>query len=264
MLPSRKNMKRFLAVMLFLALLAAGAWIWEQMDFAAPGPAARNGAHETIVNIPERRGLLKIANELESAGTVRNAALFAIGVRMRGEGALLKAGEYAVPSGSSMQAVADLLISGRVIEHKITAAEGLTSQMIAGVVNADQELAGPPQEAPAEGTLLPETYLFTKGTDRGAMLDRMHEAQTKFLELTWKSRDRSVPFRSPQEALTLASIIEKESAIPQERRHVASVFINRLRLGMKLESDPTGRPNELLAARSAFASQLIFIPGAPS
>jgi len=232
-------MKRILAILLLLAAMAGGAWIWEQIDFAAPGPAARNGAHETVVDIPQRQGLWKIANRLEGAGTVRSAGLFALGVRLRGEGALLKAGEYAIPSDASMQDIADLLISGRVIEHKITAAEGLTSQMIAGVINADRELTGPLQVAPEEGSLLPETYLFTKGTERSAILGRMHVAQAKFLARAWQSRDPSVPFRSPQEAITLASIVEKESAIPAERRHVAAVFINRLRLGMKLESDPT-------------------------
>src|ERR1700735_1966250 len=172
-------MNRIIAVLIFLAILAGGGWIWEQMDFVAPGPAARSGAHETIVNIPQRQGLWKIANQLETSGTVRSAGLFALGVRMRGKGALLKAGEYAIPSASSMQAIADLLVSGRVIEHKITAAEGLTSQMIAGLVNADSELSGAPQEAPEEGTLLPETYLFVRGTERGAILARMHEAQAR-------------------------------------------------------------------------------------
>jgi UPF0755 protein len=232
-------MARILAILLLLAALVAGAWIWEQMDFVAPGPVARNGAHVTVVDIPQRQGLWKIAYQLEGAGTVRNAAFFALGVRLRGEGALLKAGEYAIPSASSMQDIADLLVSGRVVEHKITAAEGLTSQMIAGVVNADRELAGPPLQAPEEGTLLPETYLFVKGTERGAILARMEGAQARFLARAWQSRDPSVPFRSPREALTLASIVEKETAIPEERRHVAAVFINRLRLGMKLESDPT-------------------------
>jgi UPF0755 protein len=232
-------MKRVLIILLFLAALIAGAWIWEQMDYAAPGPAARGGAHVTVVNIPERQGLWKIANRLERAGVVRSAALFVAGVKLRGQGALLKAGEYAIPSGGSMQSIADLLVSGRVIEHKFTAAEGLTSAMIVGLLNADRELSGAPQLAPEEGTLLPETYLFTKGAERSGVLARMREAQTKFLARAWISRDATVPFRSPAEALTLASIVEKETALPAERRHVASVFINRLRIGMKLESDPT-------------------------
>ncbi|HTT85471.1 MAG TPA: endolytic transglycosylase MltG [Rhizomicrobium sp.] len=191
------------------------------------------------MDIRPHEGLWGIANQLHDSGTVRSAALFAVGVRLRGEGVLLKAGEYAIPSGSSMQDIVDLLVSGRVVEHKFTAAEGLTSQMITGLVNADRELAGPPQQAPEEGSLLPETYLFAKGTARGAILARMHEAQLRFLAQAWPSRDPVFPLHSPREAVTLASIVEKETAIPEERRHIAAVFINRLRLGMKLESDPT-------------------------
>jgi UPF0755 protein len=138
-----------------------------------------------------------------------------------------------------MQRIAALLISGRVMEHKLTAAEGLTSEMIAGLVNANRALVGPLRSAPAEGTLLPETYLFTRGTQRGAILARMHAAQAHFLADAWATRAAGLPLKSPAEAITLASIVEKETAIPAERRHVAAVFINRLRLGMKLESDPT-------------------------
>lgn len=232
-------MARVLAGLAVLAVLLAGTWIWEQMDFAAPGPAARSGARETVVDIPPHRGLWAVANQLERAGAIHSAVLFAVGVRLRGEGALLRAGEYAIPSRASMQGIADLLISGRVIEHKFTAAEGLTSQMIAGLVNSDSELAGSPQTAPDEGTLLPETYLFTKGTKRSAILARMHDAQVQFLARVWPSRDPDLPLRNPRDAVTLASIVEKETAIPEERRHIAAVFINRLRLGMKLESDPT-------------------------
>ena len=232
-------MARVFSGLFLLAVLLGGAWIWEQVDFAASGPVPRSGAHETVVDIPPRSGLWGIARELQAAGTIRSAALFAVGVRLRGEGALLKAGEYAVPSRASMADITDLLISGLVIEHKITAAEGLTSQMIAGLVNADRVLAGPPQRAPEEGTLLPETYLFTKGTPRSAILARMHDAQARFLARAWPSRDPDLPLRTPRDAITLASIVEKETSIPEERRHIASVFVNRLRLGMKLESDPT-------------------------
>ncbi|HEX4081000.1 MAG TPA: endolytic transglycosylase MltG [Rhizomicrobium sp.] len=232
-------MSRFLVVVFLIAALLCGGWVWEGMNFAAPGPAAGNGASQTVVDIAPRQSLWRIANQLARAGTVRSAVLFDLGVRLGGESALLKAGEYAIPSGASMQRLAEILISGRVIEHRITAAEGLTSQMIAGLVNADPELSGPLQPAPREGSLLPETYLFTKGTGRGAMLARMHDAQARFLARVWPARAPDLPLRSPGEAVTLASVVEKETAIPEERRHIAAVFINRLRLGMKLESDPT-------------------------
>jgi len=232
-------MSRFLVILLVIAALLGGGWVWERMEFAAPGPAAANGAHQTVVNIAPRQSLWRIAGLLARAGTLRSATLFDLGVRLRGEGALLKAGEYAIPSGSSMQRLADILISGRVIEHRLTAAEGLTSQMISGLVNADSELAGPLQQAPQEGSLLPETFLFTKGTERGTLLARMHDAQARLLARLWPARARYLPLRSPEQAVTLASIVEKETSIPEERRHIAAVFVNRLRLGMKLESDPT-------------------------
>ena len=232
-------MSRFLVVLFLIGALLGGGWAWERMEFAAPGPAAANGARQTVVDIAPRQSLWRIASQLARAGTVRSATLFDLGVRLRGESALLKAGEYAIPSRASMQRLAELLISGRVIEHKLTAAEGLTSQMVAGLVNADPELAGPLQQAPQEGSLLPETYLFTKGTARSTMLARMHDAQARFLARLWPARAPGLPLRSPEQAVTLASIVEKETAIPEERRHIAAVFLNRLRLGMKLESDPT-------------------------
>ncbi|MGH6889627.1 MAG: endolytic transglycosylase MltG [Rhizomicrobium sp.] len=232
-------MSRLPAILLLIAAIVTGAWAWERSDFAEPGPAARNGAPATVVDIAAHQGLMRIAGQLERAGVVRSAAIFAVGVRLRREGARLKAGEYSIASHLSMLGVADLLVSGRVIEHKLTAAEGLTSQMIAGLVNANRALAGPFQSAPAEGSLLPETYLFTKGTQRRTILARMHAAQTRFVAEAWAARAPDLPFASPGDAVTLASIVEKETAIPEERRHIAAVFINRLRLGMKLESDPT-------------------------
>jgi UPF0755 protein len=138
-----------------------------------------------------------------------------------------------------MDDLAAILIVGKSIVHKVTAAEGLTSQMIASIVNSDRELSGTQQPTPEEGTLLPETYLFTRGATRSAIIDKMREAQQTFLARSWATRASGLPLDSPFEAVALASVVEKETAIPEERRHIAAVFINRLRLGMKLESDPT-------------------------
>ncbi len=232
-------MSRLVAILVVLAMLTGGAWLWERWNFAAPGLAAANGASETVVVIKPGEGLWTIANRLQDAGALRSASLFALGVRVRRETPLLKAGEYAMPSRVSMDDLAAILIAGRSIEHKLTAAEGLTSQMIADIVNNDHELSGTKQPTPEEGTLLPETYLFTRGATRSAIIDKMREAQQAFLARSWQSRTSGLPFDSPLKAVTLASVVEKETAIPEERRHVAAVFINRLRLGMKLESDPT-------------------------
>jgi UPF0755 protein len=132
-----------------------------------------------------------------------------------------------------------ILESGKSIQHKLTAAEGLTSDMIFKLVAADPVLEGDAGPEPAEGSLLPETYLFTRGTTRSELLDRMRDARSKLLDALWSSRAKNLPLKSKGDALVLASIVEKESAIPQERRHVAAVFENRLRLGMRLQSDPT-------------------------
>jgi UPF0755 protein len=232
-------MFRFLVVVAVLAGLVWGAFQWERMHFESPETAAANGAAETVVLIQPGEGLAAISQELAQADTIDNAILFQIGVRLRGKSAALKAGEYAIPSRASMADIMGILASGKSIEHKITAAEGLTSDMIYDLVKNDPELSGDMGEQPAEGTLLPETYLFVRGTTRADIVERMRESQKKFLDEQWEARAPDLPIKSKREALILASIVEKETALPEERRHIAAVFVNRLRLGMKLQSDPT-------------------------
>ena len=232
-------MLRFLAVVLFLAVVIAGAFVWENLNFTAAGPTARHGSAETDVIIKSRVGLKGIAQELADAGTVKNPLLFEVGVRLRRTTARLKAGEYAIPSRASMSDIMDILISGKTIQHKITIAEGLTSDMVAKLVAADPVLTGTMALTPAEGTLLPQTYLFTRGTTRAQILARMQKAQRDLVDKMWATRSEGLPFVTPEQALTLASIVEKEASLPDERRHIAAVFVNRLRLGMKLQSDPT-------------------------
>jgi len=138
-----------------------------------------------------------------------------------------------------MATIAGILVEGKSIQHKLTAAEGLTSQMIWKLVKADPVLVGDAGPVPAEGTLLPETYLFTRGQTRLAVLAQMAKAQKDDLAKAWANRAPDLPFKTPREAIILASIVEKETRLPEERPHVASVFINRLRKGMKLQTDPT-------------------------
>jgi UPF0755 protein len=232
-------MFRFLAVVFILALIAVGAFFWEGTNFGAAGPAATTGARETDVVIKPGVGLKGISQELADAGTVQNPLLFQIGVRLRRTTPSLKAGEFAIPSRASMADIMAILISGKTIQHKITVAEGLTSAMIAKLIGADPVLKGKMFATPAEGTVLPQTYLFVRGTTRGEILARMQKAQRDLVEKMWKRRSDGLPFETPEQALTLASIVEKETSLPDERRHIAGVFVNRLRLGMKLQSDPT-------------------------
>ena len=231
-------MRRFFILVILLAVAGAALFYAEQWNFFAPGLPARHGKG-TVAWIKPGERTAAIARKLQDAGVVRNALLFQLGVRARGKNADLKAGEYAIPSAASMADVMGILIAGKSIQHKLTAAEGLTSRMIHEIVRKDPALIGNAGSEPAEGTLLPETYFFTRGMTRGEILARMAKAQRRLLASTWAQHAPGLPFASPHDAITLASIVEKETAIPEERRHIAAVFINRLRQGMKLQSDPT-------------------------
>ncbi|MBI3676717.1 MAG: endolytic transglycosylase MltG [Proteobacteria bacterium] len=232
-------MRKVLAFLVVVAVIVAGAYFWEQWNYFAPGPVAANGATETVVLIKPGEGSAAIAQQLEQAGVVENGILFRTSLRLRNQQSALKAGEYAIPSRASMADIAGILIAGHSIQHKITAAEGLTSQMIYDIVKNDPVLVGDGGPVPQEGTLLPQTYLFTRGTTRAEILERMKKAQDALFEKMWALRDTNLPYRTRRQAVTLASIVEKETALADERRHVASVFANRLHVGMKLQSDPT-------------------------
>jgi len=230
-------MRVFFSLILLLALAAAavaGAAWWEDRYFVQAGPAAS----ETTLIVKPGSGLNAIAQALEKAGVVENALLFRVGVVRRGRTAQLKAGEYAFPAHVSEAEAMNMLVAHKTVEHRITIAEGLTSDAAVALVKADPILTGPATVVP-EGSLLPETYLFERGTTRAELLARMHQAQQKVLADLWPKRKEGLPFMSQEDALKLASIVEKETAIPSERPRIAAVFINRLKDGMKLESDPT-------------------------
>jgi len=225
---------------LFVALLviAAGAVEWAAAAWNEPGPAAASG-NQTVVLIEPHTGVHDISQKLQDAHLLNYALVFELDLRFHKLNDKVKAGEYAVPSKATMADIAAILVSGKSIQHKLTAAEGLTSGMIYKLVTGDPDLTGDAGPEPAEGTLLPETYLFTHGTTRAQLLERMEKAQAKFLAEKWASRAQGLPLQTQQQAVTLASIVEKESSLPEERRHIAAVFVNRLKDGMKLQSDPT-------------------------
>jgi UPF0755 protein len=231
-------MRKFLTLVVVLGLIAAGAVEWGIAAFNAPGPAARQGS-ETIVDIKPGTGVRGIAQSLADAGVLARPAIFALGVRVSDKASALRAGEYAIPSHASMRAIMDILAEGNSIQHKFTVAEGLTSQMVYDLVKEDKSLTGDAGPVPPEGSLLPETYLFSRGDTRAALIAKMQSAQIALLDRMWDSRAPNLPFKTKGEALVLASIVEKETGIARERRHIASVFINRLRIGMRLQSDPT-------------------------
>lgn len=228
-------MKR-IAVVAALAGILAGAFFWCYWQYTGSGPKR---GHETVVLVRAGIGLRGIAKELGKAGIVAHPNLFYIIVRLSGNTHSLKAGEYAFADGVSMAEIVDQMASGHAIVHKVTVAEGLTSQMAYNIVKQHDDLTGDAGAVPEEGTLLPETYLFERGASRRSILDRMLADQKDFLDREWPKRDKRLPLKSKREAIVLASIVEKETSLPEERRHIASVFYNRLKTGMKLQSDPT-------------------------
>jgi UPF0755 protein len=221
------------------AIMAAAAFYYGQAMFERPGPAAADGASETVIVVAPGAGLKAIARDLAQKGLIEDARVFEIGVRLHQADGALKAGEYAIPSEASMRDIMGILRAGRSILYRITVPEGFARVQVADLVAAHEVLVGEITEMPPEGYILPETYLFQRGTTRDEILARMRQAQEKLLAELWEGRADGLPFSTPHEAVILASIVEKETSIAEETPLVASVFINRLRRGIKLQADPT-------------------------
>jgi UPF0755 protein len=224
-------------------VLGAGLALWLRQSFDAPGPLRQ----EVVVSVPKGDSALEISERLEKSGVISDSRLFmlqyyvarAFSAAGSPESASLKAGEYQFQPGASVRAVLDTIASGRGVLLKITIPEGLTSRQIVDRLNAEAGLSGEIAEVPAEGTLLADTFKFARGTSRTDILARMQAEQKKLLDALWSGRQEGLPLQSPAEALTLASIVEKETGKAEERPRVAAVFVNRLKKGMRLQSDPT-------------------------
>jgi UPF0755 protein len=264
-------MRRFLILLILLGVIGAVAVELANEMWQRPGPLAQ----PTNVLIAPKTSTHDIAVTLRGAGVVANALLYEGEIHLQGQAAKVKAGEYAIPAHASMADVTAIMVLGKSVQHKLTVAEGLTSDMAYKLVVANPVLVGDAGPEPVEGALLPETYLFTRGTTRREILIRMEKAETKFLAQQWASRADGLPFATPAQAVILASIVEKETALPEERRHVAAVFLNRLKTGMKLQSDPTiiygiskgyplGRPIYESEIEGATPYNTYVIPGLPS
>lgn len=213
---------------------AATVWGgWQR--YTSPGPLAADIA----VVIPRGAGVQGIATRLADAGVIRRPSELLLATRLRADGGKLRAGEYLFSAGISLKDALDLIISDKVILHRVTIPEGLTSWQIVERLRTEAALSGDVSDIPADGSLLPETYQFRRDDTRAGVLSRMSADMTKALDRLWEERAPDLPLKSRQEAVILASIVEKETGIAAERPRVAGVFINRLRLGMKLQSDPT-------------------------
>lgn len=216
-------------------LVLGGIVYWGKASFDEPGPLAQ----DTTVMINRNQGISEIADTLARAGAISDANVFKAGVAAYGAKERMRYGEYAIPAGSSMRDVMEIIVSGKSIEHAFTAPEGLTSLQIVQRLRDQPLLTGDVKEAPPEGSLLPETYKFTRGASREQMIARMRQLREQVVEEIWEKRDPSVKLKSPDELVIMASLIEKETGVPEERPQVAAVFANRLAKGMRLQSDPT-------------------------
>jgi len=220
---------------LFLIAALVAAW----SVFYAPGPAARDGARTTIVSLPSGAGVGAIAATLKSAGVIRSTDMFKAAATLTGADRKLRAGEYEVPSKASLRSVLVLLVEGRVVRHYVTLPEGWSSAQAVDILNRQPILTGTVEETPDEGSLWPETYEISRGETRASVIARMRRAHDDNLARLWAARSPNTVVRTPEEAVILASIVEKETGVAAERPRVAAVFTNRLRMGMRLESDPT-------------------------
>ena len=226
----------FSAIFTFACVIAviALAALW---TFNSPGPKAATGEATTVVLRPGA-GLTEISTALERAHVIRSGPVFAAAAQITGAARHLKAGEYEFPSQMSMAKVLTKIRKGEILHHFVSVPEGMTSEMVVDILMGHEELSGS-APVPPEGAILPDTYDVRRGEDRAVVLDRMMAARDKLLDKLWAQRQPGLPLKTPEEAVILASIVEKETGKPAERPKIARVFVNRLEKGMRLETDPT-------------------------
>lgn len=233
-------MRKLISAVTFLLTLAiiagAGAGLWGLNEFRKPGPLAET----RYVIVEKGTGMNGIAARLESEGAIASGMVFKIAARVKNQHTQLKAGEYEIAPQSSMAAILDKIVKGEVYDRKLTFREGLTSWQIVQMLNNATELSGEILTSiPEEGSLLPETYHYMKTDTRQNVIEQMQAAMKKAQDDLWPTRVPDLPVVNMSEVMVLASIVEKETGVPDERRKVAGVFINRLKRGMPLQSDPT-------------------------
>lgn len=224
-------------LLLFLSLLFSAAYVgWQKVSRTWISPGGYAGG---VVAIPSGSSLESIVKQLHREDVIESPLLFRLGVMFLGTQRNLQAGEFRIPAHASLSQIAGILSRGRGIVYKVTIPEGTTSWEVVHVLRSNPDLAGEIASVPEEGTLLPETYHFERGSKRIDMLNRMTKALKDKLDSLWQQRNLNIPLHTPYEALILASIVEKETALEHERHLVARVFLNRLERGMRLQADPT-------------------------
>src|SRR5690348_2848073 len=218
-----------------LVVVTAAVLGWGVGDYFAAGPLAK----AKVVVVPKGSSVEQVAETLGQAGVIAHPWAFAAAAHVTGTADRLKAGEYEFAAAISPRAVVDLLLSGRVVRHKLTVAEGLTSAEVVLLVDAAPALAGSITIPPPEGSVLPQTYFYIYGEQRNELIARMTHAMDAIVAKSWAGRAPGLPLANAQQMVTLASIIERETARADERARVAGVYVDRLRVNMPLQADPT-------------------------
>ena len=254
----------FLLTLVVVGVIGTGGAIFfGKMQFE------RQGGLDQPRSVTIERGtdVAGIAELLQRSGAVSSKWLFIAGVWFSGEQSNLKAGEYLIPAHASMREIMDSMVAGRGILYSIAIPEGLTSKQIVDRLSGDDILTGSITEIPPEGSLLPETYKFSRGDTRENVLNRMRRERDRIITDIWNRRANDLPIATIDELVVLASIVERETSLADERSRVAAVFINRLRLNMRLQSDPTviyalfggeGKPQGFMLSRADLDTQSPF------
>jgi len=223
------------SLIVLIAIVVGFVLFVGKQRFESPGPLAQ----DRVVNIPRGSGIRDIAEVLGRDGVIDQPWVFIGGVLVLKAREDLKAGEYQFKAHASLRDVVATIVEGKVVAHQLGMAEGLTSEQIVARLMDDDVLTGNIKEIPAEGSLLPDTYNFTRGVTREQMIQRMQQAQQRLVKEIWDRHAADLPLKTPEQLVVLASLIEKETGKPEERTRVAAVFVNRLKQKMRLQSDPT-------------------------
>ena len=225
-----------LSLLVFLVIGMGALFYFGKVQFTSEGPLAQ----DSTFFVKRGSGIVEISDQLERADLITDARIFRYGARAYGMEKSMKAGEYAIPAYASMRDIMNIFAEGKSLMHSVTIPEGLTVQQIFDRVANSELLTGDlPKTQPAEGSLVADTLSFTRGTTREEVVNRLKTAQSKLVDEVWAKRREGLPVKDKNEFVTLASIVEKETGVASERPHVASVFVNRLNQGMRLQSDPT-------------------------
>ena len=221
---------------IFMMAVAGGvAAVYGYLEYTRRGPLA----DVKVLEIEKGLGASAIAAKLEEAGIIASAKTFSTAIYLTGSRSRLRAGEYEFPAAATMREVMSILVSGKSIVYKVSVPEGWTSAMAMARIDGNPALTGDMAQSPPEGAIMPDTYVFKRGMTRQQLVADMQAAQARLLDEIWAKRRSGLAIRSKEEAVILASIVEKETGIASERPLIASVFMNRLAKGMRLQSDPT-------------------------